>query len=313
MAPTFWNRLLLFWRRYRSWLRPAGLLLGVGLFLAAVVVAVRGVRWEQVAAISPFSLLLITAAVVVNLLLTGLLFDRIIRGLDACPPVPAGRMLALITFSGLLNYIPILRPGLWGRALYLKRWHQLPLQQSLWSLVIVLTLSLATLVPAGVLMLLLPGGVGLAGVVALWCVMTLICGPVTRRLSGRCFPQAWLWVPLKVADLLVGVLRLQTAFWAVGVPLNFRSALIATAAAWLVRLSGITPNGLGLSAWVITALASATADIPPASAATAAIVERGVEGVVMLLGGFWAGFHLRRLPASGATVETPLPPGPGRL
>ncbi len=277
-------------RHLRRWIAYG---LAVLLIALAVVFAVRGVDLSTLSRAAPSDLLLIAAAVLVNLAVTGLLFWAVTRPFDAMPPVGPWRMIELITLSGLLNYVPVVRPGLWGRAAYLKARHGLPVRQSVLILAVVLALAAAVLGLVSVVLLTLPPAARWWVLAASLLVLTLIAPPIAQRVFKRPMPWAWTWVPLRFLDLLVAAARLVLAFAVVGQPLSYDAALVIASASLLVKLSGLTPNGLGLNAWVVAAVATATGGLDPAVGVAAALVDRAVEVLVMIPAGGLAAWRLR--------------------
>lgn len=264
----------------------------VGLLALAVWFAGRGMDWAVLRQARPGDLAMLAGLVGVNLLATAGVFWLITLSFHARPRVGYGVMLELIAASSLLNYIPGIRPGLWGRAAYLKARHGLPVGQSVVILGCVLGLAV---VGAGAAMGLLvtprdgaaeaapPWGwvVFLGGVVVLSFVTPRVAATVLRRRVV----MGWLWLPLRVVDLLAAAGRLWLAFRIVGQPIGFDAAVLAGAAALLVRLAGVTPNGLGLSEWVVAGLTGVLEPVSAATGAAAALVDRAVEVAVVVVAG----------------------------
>lgn len=281
-------------RLWRNVLRALGLVLGAALLLGAAVYAGRGVDWSVLTGAPPWLGTLLGAAVGANLVLTSLLFWAITRSFDAEPSVSVGRMTALISVSSLLNYLPLLRPGLLGRASYLKLRHGLPLRQSVVILLIVLVLAVVVLLAIAVALVLFEGPWRWVAAGGLVVGLSAIAGPVGRRVLRRPVERGWLWVVLRAADVLVAGLRLWVAFWILGASVGYAEAVVAGAAALLVRLAGITPNGLGLSEWTVAVLTPVLAPVEMAVGAAAALVDRAVEVLVVSASAAWGGWTLRR-------------------
>mgnify|MGYP006296277001 CR=1 FL=1 len=92
--------------------------------------------------------------------------------------------------------------------------------------------------------------------------------------------------------------------WAVGHPIGFGEALAAGSAALVVRVAGLTPNGLGLSEWVSAWLLSAglQGQLEPGEAVAAGLMaglllDRAVEIVVALISGGVSAWGLRAATA----------------
>lgn len=274
--------------------RAAGWALAVALLAAAVAAAWREVDPTVLLRAEPWPLAVLLAAVAVNLWLTAMLFWVVTRSFDARPTVGIGRMTALIAASHLLNYLPLVRAGLVGRAAYLKARHALPLRQSVVILGVILALAVVVFAAAAAVLLAMsrtPAPARWAALLGLWLVLAALTGAVSRRLLRRPVRWPWAWVPLRAADLFVAALRMWVAFAVMDVPVAYTEAVIIAAGGLLVRLVGLTPNGLGLSEWVVAALAAALTPVATAAGAAAALLDRAAEvlvtGVAGLAGLWW--------------------------
>lgn len=279
----------------RKQLRPVGWLVGLLLMTAAVFIAVRQADFGPLMTASPWTLLAIAALVMANLIVTAALFQIVTRGFDADPPVGHGTMFKLICASGLLNYLP-LRVGLLGRAAYLKAKHNLPLRQSVAILAVTMVVGALVLGGTGVAVLLAGEGhraVACAEALVVLLALTPLTGPVASRLLRRRLFGAWTWLPLRAVDMLVGGAKLMLACHALDVRITFEHALALRAIGSLIDMAGVTPNGLGLREWAMTAM------YPPALAA--AVVERAVETIVLIVAGL---ISLARLPRIDRTDDT---------
>ena len=262
---------------------------------AAVVVAVTEVDWRVLADAPWWAVPTMALAVLANLVLTAGLFQVITRSFDAVPPVGRGRMFALICASSLLNYLP-LRPGLLGRAAYLKLRHQLPVRQSV--LILAVTLVVGGLVLGATAVAVLASG-------QQWqpkaCVAVLaallVCSPLARIVAGKLLRRpvvtAWAWLPLKIADMLVGGVKLWLALRVFGQTVTFEQALAVRAVGSVVDMLGVTPNGPGLREWAIGAVAALTGLVEGHIGVAAALFERGVEAVVVAIAGVLSVGRLR--------------------
>jgi uncharacterized membrane protein YbhN (UPF0104 family) len=279
-------------------LRITAFVLGAALTVAAVMYAAQGVAWEQLADARPWQVAAIAAGVVVNLLLTGLLWWLVTRSFDADPPVPLGRMTVLIAACELLNYLP-LRAGMFGRAAYLKTKHKVPVRQSV--VMVFATMGLTLVVFAVVVTALLAAGevwqwLLAAGAVALLSVASLWLTPLLLR---RPVFAAWAWPLVRVADLLTASARLWVALGVVGESVSFAHAVIAAAAGLLVRPISITPNALGIREWFVGVVAGEIAVDGYQPAVAAALIDRAVEVVIMTVIGLPAMALLRGGTRSG--------------
>lgn len=290
----------------RNLTRIGGQVIGLTLLVLALVYAIQGVQWSIFRDADPVYLLLLALAVFGNLAITSLLFWQITLSFDARPTVPLWTMTKLIAVSGLLNYVPVVRPGLWARAAYLKAKHGLPLRQSIVILVVTLVLAAVLLGTAtAVLLLFRPlaqGAIAAVGIVAL----SVVTGPIAGWALGREMRRAWVWLPLRVVDWAITAARLWLAFTIIGEPIGYREALLASAASIVVRLIGLTPNGLGLSEWAVAAVTAAASPVSAAAGAAAALVDRAAEVVVAIATGTLAAWGLR----SVGTPDRPGAPAP---
>lgn len=277
----------------KTLMRVTGYVLGLTLLLVAIVFAARGVQWSVIRAANPWQLLLLAIAVIGNLALTSVLFWQVTLSFDAQPRVSLWTMTKLIAVSGLLNYVPVVRPGLWARAAYLKAKHGLPLHQSVLILGVILALALVVLGTATAVLLIFESWIQAAVAIVGLVLMSVLTGPVAGRLLRRKVTAGWCWLPVRTADWLVGAGRLWLAFGMIGEPIGYREALLAAAASLVVRLIGLTPNGLGLSEWAVAAVTAAASPISAATGAAAALIDRGVEVVVSIVTGGLATWGLR--------------------
>ncbi|MEM7577859.1 MAG: lysylphosphatidylglycerol synthase domain-containing protein [Planctomycetota bacterium] len=296
------------------WLRVLGWPLGLAALGAAVWFAAQQVDGAILAAVPPATLAAMTGLVLANLVLSGLLFWSVHRVLPAEKPVPAITMVGLVAGSALLNYLPAIRAGLFGRAAYLKKWHGIALRDSGWALLIVMAVTAGVFAavagPWLILRLSTPDGHTAHGLGWFGCVLaTLALLPGLRFALASFFagkrdlatgstwsPWLWLagWIALRTTDLLSATGRLWLAFAALGSPIGFTEALVLSAASLLVRLIGLTPNGLGLSEWTVAALSSVLSPAESGVAAAAALLDRAVEVVaVIVLGGGAIGWLVR--------------------
>ena len=275
----------------------SGAVVGVGLLGAAVVLAARGVDGAALRAVPGWVLPLIAAGVGVNLLATAALMYVMTRGYATDTPVGYPEMVAVVAWSGLLNYVPVIRAGLWGRAAYLKRTHGLAVRDSVKLLGVILGLAGVVLGSLGLLGVALRGGAfwGAAGGAGVGLTGVLVWGALRPRAVGLRRGAAWLWVPLRLVDLAAAAGRLWLGFYAVGHVVSAREAVVLTCASLLVKLTGLTPNGLGLSEWAVAAVAAAVSPVSAASAAAAALVDRAVEVPVAIVAGLvgWAALRKR--------------------
>lgn len=278
----------------RRWLRLGAALAGLALLAAAVAFAAAEFDWQVLREAEPAHLLALAALVAINLALTGLLFCVVTRNFDLTKPVGPVRMTALIAASMLVNYLPLPRMGLVGRTAYLKARHGLAVRQSAVIVAVVVAVSLLVLGLGGAVLYLLAPPWRWWVLAVLLLVATLATEPIARRVLGRSVVAGWLWVPLRTGEMLVAAARLWVALAVVGVSIGFAEAMIAAVAGVLARVAGITPNGLGVSEWVIAGVVQAISPIAAAEAAAAALVNRAAEVLVLIPAGLGSIAWLRK-------------------
>ncbi len=269
------------WRTRITWLALA---IGIVLLVGAILMAATEVNWEQLREAEPWQLVALVGLVCANLFFSGLLWWSVTLSFDAKPRVGFGRMLALVCASGLLNYLP-LRPGLVGRAAFLKMKHNLPVRQSMWILAVILLISVAVLGIAAAIVQWVAPAIQYEVALAALLLLTLGVPMVAGRVMKRKIVAGWLWVPMRAADLLITGLRLWIVFQISGKPIEYPHAVFAASAGLFVSLLGITPNGLGLREW---AIAGATSAATGHVGFAAAIIDRGIEAIVIIITGLWA-------------------------
>ncbi|MEM9419012.1 MAG: lysylphosphatidylglycerol synthase domain-containing protein [Planctomycetota bacterium] len=274
--------------------RLIGFVAGLILLGLAIGFALRGVELSVLGQTSVLEFTVLAGLVGLNLLLTSLLFWGVTRPFAPVPAVGWRIMTSLLAVSGVLNYIPMIRAGLWGRAAYLKKFHSLAVKDSLLILGVVLGLAVSVLGTVCLVLLLLPGETGWWACGGALAVQTFMSVSVWGKALRRPAVGAWMWVPLRTFDLAAAAARLWLAFGIVGVELTWADAVLLASATLVVKLVGLTPNGLGLSEWVVAALSAAMMPIEAATAAAAALVDRTVEVGVMLLAGAVGAWLLKR-------------------
>ena len=270
--------------------RAMGYGAGVALIAVAVWKGLSRVDLERLVAAPRLPLLAMGIAVLATIGLGGLMFWVVTRSFDARPHVGLRRMTQLISASTLLNYVP-LRPGLIGRAVYLNRFHGLPLGHSVQIWLVVVAVSAVVF---GVVILAVQIGpvgkpvVGVGGAVAALILASVLAGPAAGRVLARRVESGWSWVLIKLAELLLWGLRLWLAMLVVGIPITYPQAVAAAAAGNLAGLLPVTPNGLGLREWAIVGLLGLSGQVDIADAALATVIDRGIEVLVVVPVGLWS-------------------------
>lgn len=271
---------------------------GMLAFALAVVFALRSTDFSAVSKASPLQVLGLAGGVMVNLLLTGVLFWAVTLRFDCTPAVGLRRMVLLILSSSVLNYLPM-RAGLLGRAAYLKAMHQLPLRQSALILFIVLGLGALVLGSVGLAVIAVGRDDQMAAILVtggLLVVLTPVWKMLLSKLAMRpLMPMAvGQWVCIRLTDMFIVGGRTWFAFAITGCPITYAQATALGAAGMLISLVGLTPNGLGLREWALAGMTMLVSNHGASAGATAALVDRAVEVVVVCLLGLPASLHLMR-------------------
>jgi len=291
--------------RLKQVARLLGFAAGVVLIAWAVWLGLANADLDRLVAASRVPLVWMAVAVALTLAVTGVLFWVVTLNFDADPRVGLGRMTQLISASSLLNYLPF-RPGLLGRAVYLKRMHRLPLRQSMVVWLIVMGVSAMVYAVAVAAFTLSPpdrSSAGVSAAVLALLVLTPAAGPAAARLLGRPMCRGWSWIPLRTIETLIAGARLWLALKAVGAEVGFTQAVAAAAAGNLIAVLPIVPNGLGLREWIAAGLLAANGLVPLEAAALAAVIDRGIEVIVVVPVGLLAVQALRRQDAGERTQQ----------
>ncbi len=311
----------------RAWVKAAGWVLGLALTGAAVWFALRGVDAGLPASVgwrTPAWMALLVAG---NLAVTTVLFWSVTRVFPVRRTVGLRLMGALIAASALLNYLPAVRAGLVGRSAYLKRNHGLAWKHSAIVLLVVLVLSVVvSAVVAGPVVVghvVRPDANDAPADVWVWAavgVLLLLAAGVnvwaTRWLpsgGARARGWSWAWIPMRASDLALGGGRLWLAFAALGSPIGYGEAVVMSAASLLIRLIGLTPNGLGLSEWAVVLLSGLLSPVEQSVSAVAALLDRAVEVAVVVVTGLPAVVWLGRRMGQADRNDNPATdshPGP---
>ena len=233
-------------RRSPLWLRIAGFAFGLACLLAAISVA-RDTREQFDAALvslrapAPLLVAAVLSAVLVGLFLSGSLFWLLVRRFAR---VPFGEMQAVISASGLLNYLPF-KPGFVGRIAYLRGRHGVRVPDSIRVIVealaltgisaVISTLTLVALRAAG-----LDGGWSL-----LACVLPALLALQPR---GRTMLLA---LAIRQAEFSLWIARYWIVFRLVGAPIGLDTAVVLAAISVISSLIPFISNGLGVREWAV--------------------------------------------------------------
>ena len=256
--------------------------------------------------------------VLVNVLLTAVVFWLVTLPVThEEQPVRLRDMVALIAAGSLLNYLP-LRPGLIGRAAYLKFRHGIGYRASLttlalvmvgsvlvYGLVLISTLSLELntrgwwlALAAGSAAIALAAGPALAFIGRR--VTTGLNADSLDRFAGmRAFIPLLLWLIVRLIDLLAVAGRLYLAFHLVGRPIWMSEAVILASAGMFITLISPFPNGLGIREWLYGLIAAKgffDGDVEGGLqlALTAALVDRAAEVLIIAPTGLIALGYVRK-------------------
>jgi hypothetical protein len=269
--------------RLTSWV------VGVLFLVLALVWALRqgGAAFDQAEPVrrrllaKPSQALAMAGLVWMNLLLTAELVGSITRCFVLSAPVSRARMLALISASSLLNYLPM-RPGLIGRAAYLKQVHGLSLRDSGISLMVVLSLGLLVLLMVAATLSVdvwSNGWLQRWGRWALGFTLLAVASLAWWRWSGHL--EGLFWTPLKLLDLLCGAGRLWLAVGLLGASMPYELAVLAMALGSLLAMTGLTPNGMGLREWSAAGVAEAVQPGLAGPVLLAGVLDRAIEAAVV--------------------------------
>ena len=221
-----------------------------------------------------------------------------------------GVSLAVTVVAGLLNYLPVPKAGWIGRGAFLKRRYGLSLKRlslpvllgAAWGGGTLLVLSLQVWAwrdGAAVVGAAEPGFNGATLVVLLVATLaTAAMGAVLGGLVGRRRPALrpgrlqW-WAGLRCAALWASAGRLAVWLMLLGAPTGLSDCLLWAAAGLLLRLSGLTPAGLGLAEAASLSLAAAMHSAGLEVLALALLLDRVTDLLLHALCGLWAFPRLR--------------------
>jgi uncharacterized membrane protein YbhN (UPF0104 family) len=283
--------------RFTPILRFGAAALGLVLVAMAVVMAVWGADLHAVWHAPLWAVAGLAAAVLANLYLTALIFWMTTRCFDAAPPVKMVRMWHLICGSTLLNYVPLVRAGLVGRTAYLMVRHSLPLRQ---IVIIGVIVSATFIVAAGSAALIVlelkdrPWSQAAAAAAGLLAV-SAATGPLARLVLRRPMKYAWLWFPVRALDVLAVAARLWFAFIILGQRVTFGQAVVMGSVDMAVSILPLTPNGLGLSEWLVGATYHAMTALQSPVGQAAKLLDRSVSILILVPQGLWSLHIVRKL------------------
>jgi hypothetical protein len=260
---------------------------------------------DALAAPSPRWVAVILLSVVGNVILSGLLFHLLTSRYGA---VPRGRMLALIAATSLVNYLP-LRPGLVGRAVYLKRVYGIAYLDT------GKTVVQSAVITAGC-------GLALAGLALLLHerpgldARFVLGGALLAPIVVGLVPMLRVWslcALIRSVEILLWAVRYSAAFALIGRPIEPLAAIAFACVGVLATMVPLVSNGLGLREWASGLLAPALTPHALTFGVTAELVNRAAELVVVAALGIPALLWLspsRKSPTapSGDSSEAVKPP-----
>ena len=289
--------------------------MGIALIVLACVAAAKaGVTAHGVIdglrAAPPLRLAALLALVAATPLLSGVMFYLLTR---RCGVVGIGEMCWLITSAWLLNFLP-LNPGMFGRIAYHRAVNHIPIRASattiIWATVlsVIAAAILLVLVVLGELLLHFNVGAQVA-LTASGVVPIALLAWHARRARPKPDPEVWRLVAalaVRYVELHLWGARLWLAFDLVGKPIAFSGALVLAAAATVVSLFPLAPNGLGVREWVVGLLAPLLpiAMVGGAAMSTAAgleadLLHRAAEIIVAipmgLVASMWVAGRVRKV------------------
>ncbi|MBK7404640.1 MAG: flippase-like domain-containing protein [Phycisphaerales bacterium] len=226
--------------------------------------------------------------------------------------VPARDMTLLIGAAWLLNHLP-LRPGMFGRIAYHKKYHHMAVRDALRVMVAAMILSIVSLafllgIAAAVSRLGSPEAQA-----ALLAAPTLVAGltAVVARALGRSWWREAAALCARSIDMLSWVARYAIVFMLVGRPLSTEHVVAIAAVCQVAMVVPVTGNGIGLREWAVGltlfAVSSAGSREEAATIGLAAdLVNRAAETILALPIGLACSWILARgVRRAGRSLQSP--------
>ncbi len=282
--------------------RVIGAVVGFGLLVAAVwaVGSQRAVLTEALGSLRHAPAGLVVGALLLPLvswLTTSatfcLLSQRYAR-------VPAGDMVMLIGAAWLLNYLPF-RPGMVGRVAFHRKYHSMPIADSVRVMISAMVLSGISLA------MLLGVAVAVSQVEHMGFRLACLAGPTAGvgLVAAGARAAGWSWwreiaaLCVRSVDMLAWVGRYAIVFALVGQQPAIEHVVVVAAVCQVAMVVPITGNGLGLREWAVglTLAAVATAGMREQAAAiglAADLVNRAAELVLVVPVGLGCSWVLAR-------------------
>jgi len=238
-------------KKGNAWVRWGGYVVGMGLLVACVWIAVEKTNWDHVRQAEPWQ-----AGVMLLLALGSLMTNAVIFQLTTRPfehddreRIGVVEWQAIMGVTALLNYLP--KAGLIGRAVYLKKKHGIAYRASLLSMLILAGTTLAVYVALFGITLWRDIDMIWAVVVALGVVFGAVTAvPVAlfmmRKVGvGKARPGmvlgAMLWGVARIADTFCFAGRFYIAAHILGTDVSFEHALLLSMASNFVEM--VAPFG----------------------------------------------------------------------
>lgn len=263
-------------------LKPIGLVLGAALLVAAIIFVAGKedvLKNALTAIVKPSlpNLLLLIGCVFTNIALTGLMFSVLISRYGK---VGLLQMQALIAAATLLNFLP-LRPGLLGRLAYHKANNNIPIHQTVLTIVQAIAISLGVGVYLMVVLLLctksnLPLWIGLGGPLPFFIAASFMNHFRIWALAGL----------IRYVEVFVWAARYYAAFALIGYSIHIEEALAFACISMIATLVPFFSNGLGIREWAIGFAAPLLTTYQLEHGLTAELVNRTGEIAVVLIAGF---------------------------
>jgi len=317
-------------RPSRKILQGTAYALALALLAASIWYAVQDQRaedWRALLEAEPGMLLALFAAVILSaVVIPGLQFWLVTRPFVSTKPLGIGIMQAVLAASSLLNYTPV-KAGLIGRVGYLRQYHGVGFRAA-----VVTHLLIGVMFVAAVAVVLLATAwrdifgaswwtivaLGLAAfalLVALLLRASLPSSlPVDSQLrhslywTGR---YVFVCLLVQLAALFAVALRWWLVFRMLGRPISAADAWLAAIVHMLSVMLG-PANGLGLREWLIGIAGqqgwlSDTLGSDIGVGLTAALTDRAVEAVVLIICGLIGLWFLRRAISRSGKQPANLP------
>lgn len=234
-------------------------------------------------------------------------------------------MASLIASAWLLNFLP-LRPGMFGRIAYHKKYNGIGIKASARVLAETVALSGVAMTIMGLLAIILHA----AGIHGGWGAWAGASAPIAIALiAWRAGPSPVFRIyagalAMKQADMMLWAARYWVVFALIGTPLGAREAIAVAAVSQVALLIPLAGNGLGLREWAVGLLAmalpswyAASADSAAGTGLTADLVNRTAEILVAIPAGVAGmlaiGWRVRRRSGGvrASADETPIQASPG--